>query len=417
MVSMARTLKHRNYRLFFAGQTISLIGTWLNRVAISWLVYKLSGSAYILGLVSFSGQILTFLLAPAAGVYIDRWDRHRVLIITQILAMIQSGFLTYFTFQNHLTINILIALSALQGLITAFDTPCRQSFLFDMVQDRRDLPNAIALNSTIVNIARLLGPSMAGLLIAWVGEGGCFLIDTVSYLAVIGSLLFIHINKKIPHPSSVKKHVWLDFWEGWIYVINSHPIRSIIGLLALVSLVGMPYLVLLPLMVTQKLNGGPYALGYLTAASGLGALTGALYLASRKSILGLGRIITKSVTIMGIGLVGFSLSQSYGLSLIFLYLVGLGMMVQMAATNTILQTIVDEDKRGRVMSFYTMAFMGMIPFGSLLSGVMAEYIGVSFTILIGGIICLLGALWFYNSYPRFREHLRILYIKLDILTE
>ncbi len=417
MVTIERTLKSRNYRLYFMGQAISLTGSWVTRVAISWLVYKLSESAFILGLVSFSGQILTFILAAPAGVYVDRLNRHRLLITTQVLAMTQSALLTYFTFQNQLSITLLILLSAFQGLITAFDTPCRQAFLFDMIHDRQDLPNVIALNSTLVNIARLLGPALAGILITYFGEGGCFLIDTLSYLAVIGSLILIKIPEKESFKAKSPNHILQDLTEGYVYTIQSHPIRSVIILLALVSLMGMPYLVLLPYMVIEQLGGGPYALGYLTASSGFGALTAALYLASRNTILGLGRLIQRASLLFGLALIGFSLSHFLWLSLILIYIIGLAMMIQMGATNTILQTIVDEDKRGRVMSFYTMAFMGMMPFGSLLSGMLASYIGVSYTLLAGGITCLVGSFWFYNTYPKFREHLRIIYIRLRILTE
>ena len=305
---IARSLKHRNYRLFFSGQSVSLIGTWLTRVASSWLAYRLSHSAMVLGLVSFAGLIPTFLIAPFAGVLADRWNKHRVLVLTQVCAALQSAALAVLTISGRMTIPYLIGLSAVQGLINAFDMPVRQSLLVEMIEDRRDLPNAIALNSSMVNFARLVGPSLAGILIASIGEGGCFAIDAVSYLAVIATLLMMSFKPKT-HERAAQKHLLLELKDGFIYAGRSPAILSVLALLALVSFMGVPYMTLLPMIVTERLAGDARVLGYLTAASGLGALTGVLFLASRRSVLGLGRIIFASVLVFGTGLFLFGLSH------------------------------------------------------------------------------------------------------------
>jgi MFS family permease len=413
--SLGRALRHPNYRLFFAGQSISLIGTWLTRVATSWLVYRLTGSAWVLGVVGFAGQIPTFLLAPFAGVWVDRVNRHRVLVATQGLALVQSALLAAVTLTHVVTVAQVIALQCLQGLINAVDLPARQSFVVEMIEDRRDLPNAIALNSSMVNAARLLGPSIAGVLISAVGEGWCFAIDAVSYLAVIASLLAMRVSvqPKVRRPTRMLD----DLGQGFRYVAGSVPMRSILLLLALVSLTGMPYTVLMPAMATQVLHGGPHTLGFLMAASGVGALTGTLYLASRKSVLGLGRLIGLSAAIFGCGLVAFSRSQTFVLSLVLMVPTGMAMMVQMAASNTVLQTIVDEDKRGRVMSFYAMAFFGTTPFGSLLAGALADRFGAPNAILAGGVACLFGALAFLRARPALRRATRPIYVRLGILPD
>ncbi len=412
---LGRALRHRNYRLFFAGQSISLVGSWLTRVATSWLVYRLTGSALILGLVGFAGQIPTFLFAPIAGVWVDRIDRHRALVVTQVLAMIQSALLAAFTLNHSITVGLVIVLQCIQGLINAVDMPARQSFVVEMIEDRRDLPNAIALNSSMVNAARLLGPSIAGILIAGFGEGWCFAIDAVSYLAVIASLLAMKVSPRANVRSNSR--VWADLAQGFHYVARSVPIRSILLLLALVSLMGMPYTVLMPAVASEVLHGGPHTLGFLMAASGLGALAGALYLAARRSVLGLGRVIGLSAGFFGIGLVAFSRSHVFWLSMLLMVPTGMSMMVQMAASNTVLQTIVDEDKRGRVMSFYAMAFFGTTPFGSLLAGAVADRFGAPAAILIGGVACVLGALAFFRTLPALRRATRPIYVRLGILPD
>lgn len=401
---IARSLKHRNYRLFFSGQSVSLIGTWLTRVATSWLTYRLTRSALLLGIVSFASLMPTFFVAPLAGVLADRWNKHKVLIATQVAAALQSAALAVLTLSGRITIWHIIALSVVQGLINAFDVPVRQSLLIEMIDDRRDLPNAIALNSSMFNMARLVGPSFAGILIAAVGEGGCFAIDAVSYLAVIGTLLMM----SLPHTARTREpeaHVLHELREGFRYAARSRAIVSVLVFLALVSFTGMPYMTLLPMIVTERLSGDARLLGYLTAASGLGALAGALFLASRKSVLGLGRIVLASALTFGIGLIAFGFSRSIWLSMPLMLFTGLGMMVQMAASNTILQSIVDEGKRGRIMSLFLMAYTGMMPFGGLFGGFLADRIGAALTLAIGGAVCCIGGLVFVRSLPEIRRAL------------
>jgi MFS family permease len=365
-----RALSHRNYRLFFGGQGISLIGTWMQQIAMSWLVYRLTDSALLLGVVGFTSRIPTFLLASLAGVLADRWNRHRVLVITQTLSMIQAMILAILVLTGAIAVWHIIFLSLSLGLINALDIPTRQSFVVDMIEKREDLGNAIALNSSIVNGARLIGPSVAGMLIATLGEGMCFLLNGLSFIAVIFALLAMKITPKKREAQSSK--VFQGLKEGFSYAFGFAPIRSVLLLLGLVSLMGMPFTVLMPIFAEKILHGGPQALGFLSGATGVGAIAGSIYLASRKSVLGLGRIIVISSNLFGIGLIGFSLSRLFWLSLLMMLLTGFGMMVEMASSNTVLQTIVEEDKRGRIMSFYTMAFMGMVPFGSLLAGTLAD---------------------------------------------
>ena len=413
---MVRALRHRNYRLFFSGQTVSLVGTWMTRIASSWLVYRLTGSALLLGLVGFAGQIPSFLLAPFAGVLVDRWNRHRLLVVTQVLAMVQSAALAGLTLAGVINIWHVLLLSLFQGVINAFDMPARQTFVVEMVEKREDLSNAIALNSSMVNAARLVGPSVGGVIIAAVGEGWCFALDAVSYLAVIASLLLMQIAPRARRAATEKK-VLHELQEGWRYVAGSPPIRSILLLLALVSLVGMPYTVLMPVFASQILHGGPHTLGFLMAATGVGALLGALFLANRRTVVGLGKVIPMMSALFGAGLIGFSLSRWLPLSLLLLLFTGIGFMVQMAASNTLLQTLVEDDKRGRVMSFYTMAIMGVTPFGSLLAGGLAHRLGAPHTLLFGGIGCIAAALWFASLLPSLRERVRPIYIQKGILPE
>ena len=410
---LIRALRHPNYRLFFSGQSISLIGTWITRVATSWLVYRLTGSALLLGVVGFCGQIPTLLLSPFAGVLVDRHDRHRILVITQIFSMLQSLALALLALPGIITVREVLALQLVQGVINAFDTPARQSFIVDMIEDRADLPNAIALNSSMVNGSRIIGPSIGGVIIAAVGEGWCFMIDAISYLAVIASLVAMHVAKRPPRQH--RGRVMEELREGFEYVTHFAPMRSALLLLALVATMGMPYTVLMPAIASGTLHGGPHTLGFLMTASGLGALAGALYLASRNSVLGLGRAMVLATLAFGIGLAVFALSRSLWLSLLLLPIVGGGMMVETASTNTILQTIVDEQMRGRVMSFYTMAFLGTAPIGSLLAGVVADRIGAPMTILLGGLSCVAAGVWFAVRLPSLRAMLRPIYVEKGIL--
>ena len=413
--AMGGALRYRNYRLFFAGQGISLIGSWLTRVATSWLVYRLTGSALLLGLVAFAGQVPTFVLAPFAGVLIDRWNRHRILVVTQVLAMVQSALLAGFALSGTITVAHVFALSILQGLVNAFDMPARQSFVVEMVESRENLPNAIALNSSLVNSARLIGPSVGGVLIAAFGEGWCFAIDAVSYIAVIASLLAMRV---VPRPRQASRaHVLAELRAGAAYVARFAPIRAILLLLALVSFTGVPYIVLTPIFAAEVLGGGPHTLGLLMATSGVGALCGALWLASRKTVLGLGKTLVITSSVLGAGLIGYALSQWVWLSLVFLLAIGAGMVISMGASNTILQTVVDEDKRGRVMGFYAMAFFGMAPFGSLAAGALAERFGAPATVLGCGVATLVGTALFARKLPELRRLVRPIYQRLGILPE
>ena len=410
---LTRALKHRNYRLFFAGQSVSLVGTWITRVATSWLVYRLTGSELLLGVVGFCGQIPTLLLAPYAGVIVDRHDRRRILVITQILSLLQSVALAVLTLTNLITVAQVLVLQVVQGLINAFDTPARQSLVVEMVEDRRDLPNAIALNSSMVNGSRIIGPSIGGIIIAAAGEGWCFALDAVSYAGVIVSLLAMRLQ---PHQRATDAPPVLhDLYTGWRYVVDSVPIRSALLLLAIVSIAGMPYTVLMPAITAGQLHGGPNTLGWLMAASGTGALSGGIYLASRESVVGLGRVILIGTFVFGAALIGFSLTSNAWIAAVLLACIGAGFMTQMAATNTIIQTIVDERFRGRVMSFYTMAFFGTTPIGSLLGGVLAARIGAPMTIRLGGIACLATAAWFAVMLPTLRPLVRKIYIERGII--
>ncbi len=411
-----RALNSRNYRLYFSGQSVSLIGTWMTRIATSWLVYRLTDSPFLLGMVSFAGQIPSFFITPIAGVWVDRWDRHRTLVITQILSMLQSFALAALAIAKIITVWEIIWLMVFQGLVNAFDMPARQSFVVQMVENRADLGNAIALNSSMVNATRLIGPAIAGVLIAAFGEAYCFLIDGVSYIAVIASLLLMRVEARGAKPQ-IRARVIDDLADGWRYVSRSTAMRSILLLLALISLVGMPYTVLMPVFASDILHGGAHTLGFLMAASGVGALISAASLAVRKSVLGLGKMIPISCAVFGAALIGFSLSHAMWLSMLLLLGTGFGMMQQMAASNTILQTIAEEEKRGRVMAFYSMAFVGMAPFGSLIAGALAGHIGASATLVIGGVLCMAGALVFARSLPQLRSAVRPIYVQLGILPE
>ena len=410
---LTRALQNRNYRLFFSGQSVSLVGTWITRVATSWLVYRLTGSLILLGVVGFCGQIPTLILAPFAGVFVDRWDRQRILVITQVLSLLQSAALAALVFTATITVPLVLALQVLQGIINAFDTPARQAFVVEMVEDRADLPNAIALNSSMVNASRILGPSIGGIIIAAVGEGWCFTLDAISYFAVIASLLAMNV---VPRLRPIREsRVLEELRTGFQYVSRFVPVRSALILLSLVSILGMPYTVLMPAIASNTLHGGPHTLGFLMTASGVGALAGAFYLASRRSVVGLGRAMLFSTAMFGVGLVLFSFSRVLWLSLLVLPLVGGGMMVTMAATNTIIQTIVTDELRGRVMAFYTMAFLGTAPIGSLIAGVVADRVGPAATILGGGLSVLVVALWFAARLPKLREFVRPIYVERGII--
>lgn len=408
-----RALRHRNFRLFFGGQTISLVGTWMTRLATAWLVYRLTHSALLLGMVSFAGQIPTFLLAPFAGVLVDRANRRHLLLCTQILSMIQSLLLAWLTLSHRIDVGEILALSAFQGFINAFDMPGRQAFMVQMVEDRADLSNAIAINSSMVNVARLAGPSLAGIIIAATSEGWCFLIDGVSYIAVIISLLMmrVHVAAVRSAPAPMLKQLR----EGWSYVSNFTPVRSILMLFALVSLMGMPYMVLMPIFAGNVLGGGPHVLGFLMGASGAGALISAFSLVLRRSVRGLTKMVPISAVMFGSSLVLFGFSRWIWASLILMLITGFGMLQGLTVSNTIIQTLAPEDKRGRVMSYYTASFVGMAPFGSLLAGSLAAWIGAPHTVMFTGSCCVLGGLWFWSRLPAIRSEMRPVYQQLGII--
>ena len=385
----------------------------MTRVATSWLVYRLTGSALLLGVVGFAGQIPTFLLAPFAGVWVDRLNRRNMLVWTQALAALQSLALAVLTLAKIINIHEIIWLSVLQGLINAFDMPGRQAFLVQMVEDKQDLGNAIALNSSMVNMARLVGPALAGFVIASVGEGYCFLVDGLSYLAVIASLVMMRIT--IAQLTRAPAAMLQQLREGWEYVRGFSPIRTILLLFALISLMGMPFMVLMPIFASKVLHGGPHTLGLLLGASGVGALISAVSLALRRTVRGLTTMIQISAALFGLGLICFGLSRVFLLSMCLMLVVGFGMMQGMAASNTVIQTLVPEDKRGRVMSYYTMAFVGMAPFGSLLAGGLAHTLGAPHAVMITGAFCLAGALWFTTQLKSIRTVMRPIYIEMGII--
>jgi MFS family permease len=402
-----RALRHRNFKLYFAGQGISIIGTWMTRMAMTWLVYHLTHSSLMLGIVGFAGLIPTFVLAPVAGVWIERLNRRTLLIGTQAAAAVQSLVLAGLTLAHVITLWEIIALAVLQGMINAFDTPGRQTFLVQMVEDRNDLGNAIAINSSLANGARLIGPAIAGLVIATIGEGGCFLIDGISYFAVIASLLMMRIKPQSIHRN--KASMFEQMREGWQYVSTFRPVRTILLLSALLALMGYPYTVLLPIFAGHVLHGNAATLGWLTGASGVGALTSGLSLAVRKSADGLTRMLQIASAILGSALILFGMSHTLWISLVLMVFVGFGMMQVLAASNTVIQTLVPEDKRGRVMSYYVMAIFGTAPFGSLFAGALAHRIGAPHTVFVTGAFCIAGSLWFTLELPKVKAVMQSIY--------
>ncbi len=409
-----RALRYRNFRLFFFGQGVSLVGTWIQYTAMSWLVYRLTHSAFMLGVVGFASQIPSFLFSAFAGVMVDRWNRHRVLVITQSLSMAQALILAVLTLRGNIAVWHIIVLGVFIGCVNAVDVPNRQSFIIDMVERKDNLGNAIALNSFMFNIAKLIGPSIAGILIVVLGEGICFLLNGISFLFVIVSLLFMRVEK---HQKRENAHLLAGLKEGFAYAYGFAPIRYLLMLLAVMSLMGMSSMVLMPVFVRDILRGGPGTLGFLLASGGVGALIATVYLASRKDTLALGNIIPVSAFIFALGIIGFAFSHSVNLSAALLFVCGFGSMVNMAASNTILQTIVEDDKRGRVMSIYTMAFIGMAPLGSLIAGVLASKIGAPHTVIIGGLSCVVAAVLFSRKVPALKKNVHLLYQKIGVVSK
>jgi MFS family permease len=410
---LVRALRHRNYRLYFGGQSISLVGTWMQRVAVGWLAYRLTGSALTLGQVGFAMQIPMFLLAPFAGVLVDRWNLHRALMVTQILAMAQATLLAVLVATGAIEVWHLVALSVTLGVINAVDLPARQSFIVRMIDRKDDLGNAIALNSSMVHAAGLIGPSVAGILIGTVGETACFAANALSYVPVIAALA----GMKLPLKAAPRRNGRMidGVREGVAYTFGFAPIRNIILLVAVVSLVGMPYTVLMPVFARDVLGGDARTLGFLMGASGCGAFAGTIYLASRRNVRGLKKLIAYAAAAFGVGLAAFSLSRAFPLSLLIMFGAGLGLILLIASSNTVVQTVVDDDKRGRVMSFFTMAFLGVAPFGSLLAGALAERIGAPHTILAGGAACVAAAAVFGCRIKSMRVILHPIYREKGIV--
>lgn len=410
-----RALRHRNFRLFVAGQSISMIGAWMTRVAMAWLVYRLTQSSWMLGAIGFASQIPMFLLAPVAGAAIDRIDRRKLLTWTQVLLMAHSLLLAVLTLSHTITIPWIFALSVVQGLVNTFDMPARQSFTVRMVGSRDDLSNAIAITSSIMNSARLIGPSLAGILIAATSEGWCFLVDGISYGAVVTSLLMMRMSAQEFMPA--KAGMATQIREGWTYVCTSLPIRDILLLFGVICLLGWPFTVLMPIFAAQVLHGGPNTLGFLLSALGLGALVSAVTMAMRRSVRGLAGQIPVVAILFGCGLIGFGFSRWLWLSLLLLLVCGYGLLRGNNATNTILQTLVDEQMRGRVMSYYTFALEGLAPWGSLIAGGMAHALGAPRAVMISGVACILGGIWFWFRLDTVRAAMRPMYEKLGILPE
>ncbi|OHB55862.1 MAG: MFS transporter [Planctomycetes bacterium GWF2_50_10] len=410
--TMLRSLKHRNYRLFFMGQGLSLVGTWMQTVAMSWLVYRLTDSAFYLGVLAFVSQLPTFFLAPVAGVLADRLSKRNIVIVTQVAAMAQALVLTALAWDGHANYWMLVVLATVLGVINGFDIPTRQSLVYELVDKPEDLPNAIALNSLIFNSARLVGPSIAGVVVYYAGEAACFLVNAVSFGAVIVSLCFISIKRPIARVR--KTGVMSELAEGFGYAANFMPIRTLLILLAFMSLTGMSYGVLLPVYARDILHGGPQTLGFLMGSVGIGALVGAVFLASRKSVLGLGRVIVGAIVVFSLGAVAFAYSNVFWVSMGLISLLGFGLMVQMASCNTLLQTITADDKRGRVMALYTMAFIGTTPVGSLLIGLGAKYIGAQTTLAVTGGLCMAAAAVFASKLPKLRKQVHPIYVEKGI---
>ncbi len=403
--------RHRNYRLYFAGQLVSLTGTWMQSVAQAWLAYQLTKSPALLGIVGFAGQIPALLFSPVGGLIADRFPRRRVLVATQATSMLLAFVLAALTLSGEITIAWILALAALSGMVNAFDIPTRQAFAVDMV-GREDLLNAIALNSSIFNGARVLGPAIAGIVVARIGEGWCFLANGVSYIAVLASLLAMRLPAHIQEKA--KTSAWSSVREGFVYVARAKPVRALLLLLGLVSLTGMPYAVLMPVFAREILGGGAHEMGLLIGCSGAGALIGAIVLASRKSVQGLGAFVAFCAGGLGITLVAFAFSRSFWLSAALLVPVGFFMMSEMASSNTLIQTLIPDRMRGRVMSVYAMMFMGMAPIGALLAGTLATHIGAPATVAAGGVVCLLGSLVFARKLPGLRTDARQMIVELQM---
>lgn len=414
-MQLFRALKYPNYRLFFVGQSISLIGTWMQHVAMAWLVYQLTHSAFWLGVMGFAGHIPYLLFSPLAGVLADRWNRYRILYLTQILSLVQAIFLALLTLTGVIQLWHLIALVFVLGSINAFDIPTRQSFFVELVGNKKDLGNAIALNSSMFNFARLVGPALAGIVIAVAGEGICFLINATTFLPILLALSLMKVSKQKKKLSPAP--VWHSFQAGFRYIFGFPPLRSILFLMGFVGFIGMPFTVLFPVFASEILGAGPKTYGFLVASAGVGALVGALTMASRKNVLGLEKLIALCCCLFGLGLMAFAYSKFLVLSVLILFFVGFALMIQMSSTNIVFQTIVEDDKRGRLMSFYSISIIGTSPFGHLLIGALASKMGAPLTLSLCGFAIFVAALLFAKKLPMLKKKMHPVYVKMGILPE
>ena len=410
-----RALNHRNFRLFVYGQSVSLIGTWMQLVSVSWLVYRLTNSAFLLGCVGFATQIPTVLLSPLAGVAADRYDRRRILLVVQVLSMLQAAMLAYLILTKTVAVWHVVVLGIFIGIVNAFDIPTRQAFISEMVDDRKDMNNAIALNSSLFNSSRLIGPAVAGILIAAFGEGVCFAFNAASFIPIIVALLMMRI---VARPQTgVQRHAVTEIKEGIRYAVKFVPIRTLLLLLTAVSFLAGGLQTLLPVFVREVYHAGPRAFGFVTSMSGVGALFGSLYLAGRRTVVGLGRTIGAAAIGMGIFFALFGFVTGFYVAGAMAFGMGISMILVIGSTNMVLQTIVEEDKRGRVMSLYGAALIGMAPVGSIVAGAVAGRVGLPVTVVGGGILCLLAAWIYWHNYPYFRSQLRKVYVQKGIIVE
>lgn len=412
MPSPLRALRHRNFAYFVSGQTCALIGYWIQQIAVGWLVYRLTGSAMLLGVLSFAANVPVLLLAPVAGIWADRFNRHRMMLATQVLEMLQAVALAVLAFGGWIEIWHIIALTVMLGICVAVELPVRHAYLLELIGDKQDLPNAVAMTSLVANCGRLVGPAVAGVLIVNFSEAVCFLINAISYLAVLLSFAFIRVS---PHQTAAAHPPALrGIADGALYAWRTLPIRLMLMLLALIALTAAPYSTLMPAVVHEAFDGSARTLGFLVGAAGCGAVCGTLLLASRGNVRGLLRFIVAAALIAACALIGLSQSRLLPLSLLLMAAIGASILVTSVSINMILQTIVDDDKRGRVMSLYTAAFLGVVPLGALIAGALADRIGATQTVLAGGIICLAGALYLARQLPRLRIHMRETYARLGI---
>jgi MFS family permease len=408
-----RALRHRNFRLFIAGQMCSLIGYWMQNIAQSWLLYRLTGSATLLGVLAFAGSVPILLLAPFAGLWSDRANLHRLMFVIQILEMLQAAALAALALAGVIAPWHIVTLSMLLGILVAIELPVRHAYLLELVGNKEDLPNAVAVTSMMANTGRLIGPALAGIMIAWIGEAGCFVINTISYLAVVVTFLMMRVKPRaLP---AVHASLLQGLSEGLRYAWKSIPIRVLLLLLAMTGFLATPYVALMPALTREVLHGGAEEMGFLVGAAGLGGVAGTVYLASRRNVRGLVTVIAYAIFGAGAALALLSWSQRVWLALPLLVIIGFGILVTSVSVNMILQTIVDDDKRGRVMSLYTAAFLGVAPFGSLVAGAVADMIGVAATLTLGGICCAVGALYLAHKRPQIREHIRPIYSRLGII--